>query len=135
MCIFFNMYDTLEPLNIQRCQMEKWRKKIWTFLLYSYFFLYIWNLYKMNNVPNFWINAQKDEWICFFRWLLQTEQNTLKYASQQGKFFCIYCMSKKCFPFLYSDFLLKLQDNWDILYNAIYNIEILGQKKKTVHLP
>ena len=27
MCIFFNMYDTIEPLIVQRCQMEKWRKK------------------------------------------------------------------------------------------------------------
>ena len=40
MCIFFNMYDTLEPLNVQRCQMEKWRKNRNVSNLYSYFFLY-----------------------------------------------------------------------------------------------
>ena len=61
MCIFFNVYDTLGEIlyhtivqkigqkpNIQKCQQtfrdatwKKFEKKIYTFLLQSYFFLYI----------------------------------------------------------------------------------------------
>ena len=37
MCIFFNMYDTLEPFRDAKLKIEE---KIGTFLLYSYFFLY-----------------------------------------------------------------------------------------------
>ena len=37
-----------QMLNIQRCQMEKFGKKSYTFLLYTYYFLYSLSSFSMN---------------------------------------------------------------------------------------